>query len=519
MSQRNDAIDLARCADFMLGDLLVRPSQRSIEANGAQLSLEPRVMQVLVALSERVNNAVSRDELMQRCWNGAVVGDDALQRCIVRLRRFAEDHGGFSIDTVSKIGYRLLGEVRSGIDESDDSHSSHAAGPPVLLFARAQSRSRNADDQAFLSLLAEDVTVALSLNPDVWVINRPIDADQQDPVALGEALGANFILGAELRRAGTQMRCIVTLTDVSSRRIVDSFTLHAEAPDDGIPDDTLVFDIANRAYEAVRRDAMGKALTKDTDLSAWEAVIRSHSAYMHINIDSLRFATEEARRAVAIDGRYAAAHAALANALGALFELEGGTDTGRAAEARKHCDQALALDANDPTILTWTGHTLGMITRPPEGQHLLERAIAIAPAHPIAHLYLMRHHVYAGRAEDALASLDYHERVAPHFPWRYFLSMYRGIIQFMLGDMDSALALFKRSTEENPDYPYSWIARVLTASLAGDAGDARSSTQALKTREGEDSLQRQLERVRHSYPDTALADSLCDSLTQAWESY
>ena len=53
---------LADEEDFQLGEIWVRPSLREIEAGGTRESLEPRVMQVLVALA-RANGAVlSRDE-------------------------------------------------------------------------------------------------------------------------------------------------------------------------------------------------------------------------------------------------------------------------------------------------------------------------------------------------------------------------------------------------------------------------------------------------------------------------
>lgn len=79
-------IDLASTADFSLGQARVRPSSREIEGKGRTLMLEPRVMQVLVALSRQRKSSVTRYTLTARCWGGAVVGDDAFQRCISRLR-------------------------------------------------------------------------------------------------------------------------------------------------------------------------------------------------------------------------------------------------------------------------------------------------------------------------------------------------------------------------------------------------------------------------------------------------
>jgi TolB-like protein/DNA-binding winged helix-turn-helix (wHTH) protein len=101
------SIDLASEADFTLGKIRVRPSLREVECAGDKETLEPRVMQVLVALARRRGEVTSRDQLVQECWAGRVVGEDALQRCIAKVRRLAEVKGGFTIDTIARVGYRL----------------------------------------------------------------------------------------------------------------------------------------------------------------------------------------------------------------------------------------------------------------------------------------------------------------------------------------------------------------------------------------------------------------------------
>ena len=91
--------------------MLVQPSLRTLRrADGAGQVLEPRVMQVLVALAEAEGAIVTRDALTRRCWEGRIVGEDAINRVISRLRRSAEEFcgGAFRIETVNKVGYRLV---------------------------------------------------------------------------------------------------------------------------------------------------------------------------------------------------------------------------------------------------------------------------------------------------------------------------------------------------------------------------------------------------------------------------
>lgn len=97
-------------AEFSLGGLKVSPPKREVLAGGSREVLQPRIMQVLVVLARRRGEVVSRDELIRCCWDGYAVSDDAIHRCIGRIRRLAEAHGGFSLETVPRVGYQLTEE-------------------------------------------------------------------------------------------------------------------------------------------------------------------------------------------------------------------------------------------------------------------------------------------------------------------------------------------------------------------------------------------------------------------------
>ena len=106
----SEPINLIAVPDFELGALLVQPSLRKVSAGGQAQSVEPRVMQSLIALAQAGGTVVSRDTLIDRCWGGRIVGEDAINRCIAKARRLAEmaEPPAFSIETVAKVGYRLI---------------------------------------------------------------------------------------------------------------------------------------------------------------------------------------------------------------------------------------------------------------------------------------------------------------------------------------------------------------------------------------------------------------------------
>ena len=93
-----------------IGRLGIHPATREIvRDDGAREVVEPRVMQVLVMLAGAEGAIVSRDELTEGCWEGRIVGEDAINRVISRLRKVADGigAGSFRIETVTKVGYRL----------------------------------------------------------------------------------------------------------------------------------------------------------------------------------------------------------------------------------------------------------------------------------------------------------------------------------------------------------------------------------------------------------------------------
>ena len=77
---------------------------------GEEAFVQPRIMQVLVALLRANGQILTRDDLIASCWDGVIVGDDAINRALGLLRRLGEGVGrdSFQIETINKVGYRLL---------------------------------------------------------------------------------------------------------------------------------------------------------------------------------------------------------------------------------------------------------------------------------------------------------------------------------------------------------------------------------------------------------------------------
>ena len=132
-------VDLAAEAPFKIADLAVTPALRQVERGGSQLTLEPRVMQVLVALGRHAGRVVSRDELVERCWDGRIVGENAIQRVISRIRQLAVALGGFRLETINKVGYRIV------LADADSHHPVLDGTPLAAVFAAPAGEPRPLD--------------------------------------------------------------------------------------------------------------------------------------------------------------------------------------------------------------------------------------------------------------------------------------------------------------------------------------------------------------------------------------
>lgn len=103
-------VDLAHEPAFKLGGTTIHPPTRQVVGRDAQQTVEPRVMQVLVALALAKGGIVTRDELTAWCWDGRIVGEDAINRTVSRIRQIAAGIGeqSFRVETIAKVGYRLV---------------------------------------------------------------------------------------------------------------------------------------------------------------------------------------------------------------------------------------------------------------------------------------------------------------------------------------------------------------------------------------------------------------------------
>lgn len=103
--------EIGRRRPVRVGNAIVDPVSRDATWPGGRDRLQPQTLKVLAVLAARSGDAVTRDELVELCWDGRIVGEDVINRSISILRQFAEKAGGFEIETIPRTGYRLIEHV------------------------------------------------------------------------------------------------------------------------------------------------------------------------------------------------------------------------------------------------------------------------------------------------------------------------------------------------------------------------------------------------------------------------
>ena len=111
---------------FSVAGWQVDPSTHRMDKDGRSVKLEPRAVAVLVYLAGHPGKAVTREELEREVWRGVVVGYDALNNIIAKLRKaFGDDtRQPRVIETIPKVGYRLIADV--GVSPPPASHDLEA---------------------------------------------------------------------------------------------------------------------------------------------------------------------------------------------------------------------------------------------------------------------------------------------------------------------------------------------------------------------------------------------------------
>lgn len=228
---------------FRLAQWRVRPHAGQLTRGilrKTERRVEPRAMQVLLALAARPGAFVSKGELFANVWNGRPVTDDCLSGAIHTLRRALNDdpRDPAFIETRNNVGYRLIADVRPGrprrvaimlaaalamatigvlLVTTDPSSESDRNQPLAIAVLPFDNQSGAAAGEHFAAAMTDAVMSDLARSRRARVISRTSVAravgEYHSARELADALGADVLVEGAVLTSGGQVRIAAQLID------------------------------------------------------------------------------------------------------------------------------------------------------------------------------------------------------------------------------------------------------------------------------------------------------------------
>ncbi len=480
-----------------------------LDRDGAEVPLRPKAFALLRHLVENAGRLIDRDEILAAVWPGVFVTEDSITLCIREIRRALGGDQAQLLRTVPRRGYlleagvtRLDGAAGPGgapgpgapAEAPATAGEARPAERPVLVVLPFDNMTGDAGQEYFADGMTEDLTTALSHLRWFSVISRnsafTYKGRAVDVRQVGRELGAGYVLEGSIRRAGDRVRVNAQLCAADDGRHV-----WAQRFDAGLQD---IFALQDHVVEAVsaaiepnlQMAEAERARARPTgSLGAYDLYLRALPQRWRGTRDSTDEALALLRRAVALDGDFAAAWGMLADLAGYRIS-QGWAAPCEAEEALRGARQlADAAVVDNPSALAWAGYALSFVGRDfAAGLGTAQRALALAP-HSSQVLFLSGWcHLYAGAWRPAVAHLEHAMRLSPVDPLILTFHVALGAAHFT-GERYAAAADHAR-TACGTRQGYLVPLRLLAASLAllGQVEEARAAVADLRRAAPEETL-------------------------------
>src|SRR5690349_18312691 len=201
---------------FLFGPFTFDAERARLSRDGRRLDVGQRALGVLHALLNANGHVVTKAQLMDLAWPGAVVEESNLSVQIAALRKLLgpTPAGGDWIATVARIGYRFAEPVTVAGAAEESTAESTAVRPSVAVLP-FDNLSGEADKEYFVDGITEDIIAALSRFRWFFVIarNAAFTFKHRTPAEVAQALAVRYVLAGSVRKSGNRIRLSAELVD------------------------------------------------------------------------------------------------------------------------------------------------------------------------------------------------------------------------------------------------------------------------------------------------------------------
>jgi len=546
-----------------LGDWWVDPAANELGHAGKTVRIEPKAMQVLMALADGPGRVISREELLSAVWPGVVVGDEALTQTIIKLRRALGDNprSPSYIETISKRGYRLIAPVRKvgaagpteGAIEAALPHQASprrrrrvplpalAAGVVLALAAAAAyffdfipqptldtpsldfGNGRHPapltvtvlpfeslgvdDEQAYLARgISNDLMTDLSRLPGLRLI-RASSAKPADQAAQG---GAQYLVAGSVQRESGTLRINIHVVDTATNQQLWSERFERPFGDlFAVQDEIarrLIAVLPGKLTDAARQ-RLAKRYTRS--LEAYDYFLRAQALFLVRQTGVNEEAQDLYRKALELDPKFARAYAGLAMTYAMDYRLRPPGDSSPAlVRAFELAESARLIDPDIPEVYWALAFVHVQSRRHEQAIQCLQRAIELNRSFADAYAFMGGIYNYLGQSPKSIPLLRTALRLNPDGGYLYFLLLGRAYL--FEDDIEQALINLREAAARNPVDLETRVYLAAAMVAAGDRFGAEWQAVEIRAIESGFSLRSWLQTYPMSHPQyrERLADLL-----------
>ncbi len=470
--------------------------------------VEPQVFSLLALLIENRERLLSKDEIIEKVWDGRIVSESAIASRVKAARRAIGDDGKAQrlIKTIHGQGFRFVAEVapaRSGVALADVKGDARDEGERLLAAPVPGSRPSIAvlpfrlvgtpgPYAAIADALPHDLIAELSRLRWLFVTARGSsfrlrEADA-DVTAVGPLLGVRYCLSGTVEAPHARLEITVQLSDTRDGGVVWADRFSAAIDDVH----QIRADIRARVLSALEiqiplHEASIARLTGSEDLDAWSAY---HLGIQHMYRFNRRDNVAAAalfEQAISRDPGFARAHAGLSFVHFQTAFLRQTEDPAQArADARRFAERGVELDPMDPFANFTMGRTFWLEADLESSLGWLTRATSISPNYAQGYYASAWAETLAGRGHEARNHVDLAMRLSPLDPLYYAMLGTRAFTHMEL-DEDALAADWAERAARSPG-AHVLIAMIAVAAHALAGNEARGAAWAANVRTRDASL-------------------------------
>lgn len=347
---------------WIFGDFRLDPERFELSCGAELVRLEPQVLALLCLLVRHHDRMVTKDEIVEKIWNGQSVSDASISSRIRSARQAVGDDGHHqtTIRTVHGRGFRFVAEVvetapaQAAKATAPPETNSPLTGRPSIAILPFRPLAMTPELAILADAIPYEIIQALSRLRWLAVIARGSSFRFRKPdpdlELVATALGARYVLSGIIEANVSRLAVTLELSDASTNEVIWGDRINA--PLDAVDD--LRSRVVEHLVTALDvyiplNEARSSQMAALETLDAW--------ANYHLGLQHLyRFTTNDNQRAkglferaVMLDPHFARAHAGLSftSFLEAFLHL--GPHLKEATRAaRHHAERGLELDSLDP---------------------------------------------------------------------------------------------------------------------------------------------------------------------------